>query len=179
MTAPSHERDLTSGPVAKTLFLFALPSLGVNILQSLNGSVNSVWIGKFLGEEALAASANAGMIMFLMFSTLFGFSIATTILIAQNLGRGNIEGVRRTMGSSLGMFSLAGVVTAIVGWVFAPQLLQLLATPEEAYPLALDLFAGHFSGYAVFICDDPAVIGVTRSWRFGDAIVEHRSQCRA
>ena len=43
------------GPVAKTLFLFALPSLGVNILQSLNGSVNSVWIGRFLGEEALAA----------------------------------------------------------------------------------------------------------------------------
>ncbi len=146
MTAPTHERNLTSGPVVKTLFLFALPSLGVNILQSLNGSVNSVWIGRFLGEEALAASANAGMIMFLMFSTLFGFSIATTILIAQNLGRGNIEGVRRTMGSSLGMFSLAGVVTAITGWVFAPQLLQLLATPEEAYPLALTYLRVIFLG---------------------------------
>ena len=87
MAAPAHQRDLTTGPVAKTLFLFALPSLGVNILQSLNGSVNSVWIGKFLGEEALAASSNAGMIMFLMFSTLFGFSMATTIMIGQNMGR--------------------------------------------------------------------------------------------
>jgi len=85
MTAPAHQRDLTIGPVAKTLLLFALPSLGVNILQSLNHSVNSVWIGQFLGEEALAASANAGLIMFLMFSTLFGFTMATTILIGQNM----------------------------------------------------------------------------------------------
>ena len=53
MAGSPHQRDLTSGPVAKTLFLFALPSLGVNILQSLNGSVNSVWIGKFLGEEEI------------------------------------------------------------------------------------------------------------------------------
>jgi len=60
MTAPAHQRDLTIGPVAKTLLLFALPSLGVNILQSLNHSVNSVWIGQFLGEEALAASPMRG-----------------------------------------------------------------------------------------------------------------------
>lgn len=137
MAAPTHQRDLTTGPVAKTLFLFALPSLGVNILQSLNGSVNSVWIGKFLGAEALAASSSAGMIMFLMFSTLFGFSIATTILIGQNMGARNIEGVRRTMGTAMGMFTLVGLITAIAGWIFAPQLLRLLATPDEAYPLAL------------------------------------------
>ena len=137
MAGSPHQRDLTSGPVAKTLFLFALPSLGVNILQSINGSVNSVWIGKFLGEEALAASSNAGMIMFLMFSTLFGFSMATTILIGQNMGRRDIEGVRRTLGTAMGMFALAGLFTAIAGWIFAPQLLRLLATPDAAYPLAL------------------------------------------
>jgi putative MATE family efflux protein len=137
VATPAHQRDLTTGPVAKTLFLFALPSLGVNILQSLNGSVNSIWIGKFLGEEALAASSNAGMIMFLMFSTLFGFSMATTIMIGQNMGRRNIEGVRRTLGTAMGMFGLAGLATAILGWIFTPNLLHALATPAEAYPLAL------------------------------------------
>jgi putative MATE family efflux protein len=133
----SSQRDLTIGPVGKTLFLFALPSLGVNILQSLNNSVNAVWIGRFLGEEALAATANAGMIMFLMFSTLFGFSMATTILIGQNMGRRNVEGVRRIIGTSMGMFIAAGIVVALFGWIFAPQLLRLLATPDAAYPLAL------------------------------------------
>jgi putative MATE family efflux protein len=137
MANPSSQRDLTVGPVARTLFLFALPSLGVNILQSLNNSVNAVWIGRFLGEEALAATSNAGMIMFLMFSTLFGFSMATTILIGQNMGRRDVEGVRRIIGTSLGMFGIAGLVVAVFGWIFAPQLLRLLATPEGAYPFAL------------------------------------------
>ena len=131
------QRDLTIGPVGKTLFLFALPSLGVNILQSLNGSVNSVWIGQFLGEEALAASANAGMVMFLMFSVLFGFSMATTILIGQYMGRRDVESVRRIIGTTVSMFVIAGTVVAALGWIFTPQLLRLLATPEGAYPLAL------------------------------------------
>ncbi len=146
MATPAHQRDLTTGPVAKTLFLFALPSLGVNILQSLNGSVNSIWIGKFLGEEALAASSNAAMIMFLMFSTLFGFSMATTIMIGQNMGRRNVEGVRRTLGTAMGMFGLAGIATAILGWIFAPNLLHALATPDEAYPLALSYLRVIFLG---------------------------------
>lgn len=137
MTAPVHQRDLTVGPVARTLFLFALPSLGVNILQSLNNSVNSIWIGQFLGEEALAASANAGLIMFLMFSALFGFSMATTILIGQNMGRRDVESVRRVMGTATGVFFVSGAVIAVFGWIFAPNLLRLMATPEGAYPLAL------------------------------------------
>jgi putative MATE family efflux protein len=135
--SPASQRDLITGPVAMTLLLFALPSLGVNILQSLNNSVNAVWIGRFLGEEALAATSNAGMIIFLMFSTLFGFSMATTILIGQAMGRRDIENVRRTMGSSLGLFALAGIAAALLGWLFAPSLLRLLATPDAAYPLAL------------------------------------------
>jgi putative MATE family efflux protein len=137
MAGRSPQRDLTIGPVGKTLFLFALPSLGVNILQSVNHSVNSVWIGQFLGETALAASANAGMIIFLMFSALFGFSMATTILIGQNIGRGQIESVRRIMGTATGLFLAAGIAVALLGWLFAPALLRLMATPEAAYPLAL------------------------------------------
>ena len=63
-------RDLTQGPLGRTLFVFALPVLGGNVLQSLNGSVNAVWVGRFLGEEALTAianaNANANNIMFLL-----------------------------------------------------------------------------------------------------------------
>jgi putative MATE family efflux protein len=135
--ATGGRRDLTVGPVAKTLFLFALPSLGVNILQSLNHSVNSIWIGRFLGEEALAASAVAGFVIFLMFAALFGFSMATTILIGQFTGRRDIESVRRTLASAVGIFMVMGIVVAAGGWLFAPQLLRLLATPDPAYPLAL------------------------------------------
>jgi putative MATE family efflux protein len=146
MNAPKSQRDLTQGPVAKTLFLFALPSLGVNILQSANASVNSVWIGKYLGEEALAASANAGLVMFLMFSTLFGFSMATTILIGQNMGRRDEDSVRRVLGTATGLFLIAGIVTAILGWIFTPFLLQLLDTPEPVLPLAVSYLRFIFIG---------------------------------
>ncbi|MFN5643486.1 MAG: MATE family efflux transporter, partial [Sphingomonadales bacterium] len=73
----------------------------------------------------------------LMFSALFGFSMATTILIGQNVGRGQIESVRRIMGTATGLFLAAGIAVALLGWLFAPALLRLMATPEAAYPLAL------------------------------------------
>src|SRR3546814_16798832 len=81
--------DLTSGPITKTLILFALPTLASNILQTLSGSVNSIWVGQFLGEAALAATANANIIMFLMFGAFFGFGMAATVLIGQSMGRGD------------------------------------------------------------------------------------------
>ena len=146
MAGSSPQRDLTVGPVGKTLFAFALPSLGVNILQSMNGSINAVWIGRILGEEALAATSNAGMIMFLMFSSLFGFSMATTILIGQAVGRGDMEAVRRTVGTATGMFVAAGLATAVLGWLFASDLLRMLATPVDAFPLALSYLRVIFLG---------------------------------
>jgi putative MATE family efflux protein len=133
----SSQRDLTVGPVAKTLFLFALPSLGVNILQSINHSVNSVWIGQYLGEAAVAASANAGLVIFMMFSALFGFSMATTILIGQYMGRRDVESVRRVVGTAAGIFFVSGLVVAILGWLYSGPLLRMMATPDNAYPLAL------------------------------------------
>lgn len=137
MAGASPQRDLTVGPVGKTLFAFAVPSLGVNILQSMNGSINAIWVGRILGEEALAATSNAGMIMFLSFASLFGFSMAATILIGQAVGRGDTVAVRRTVGSAVGMFAAAGLATAVLGWVFAPNVLRALATPADAFPLAL------------------------------------------
>src|SRR3546814_12524068 len=75
----------TQGPITKTLILFALPTLASNILQTLSGSVNSIWVGQFLGNSALAATANANIIMFLMFGAFFGFGMAATVLIGQRL----------------------------------------------------------------------------------------------
>ena len=125
------QRDLTSGPIAATLLAFALPTLGSNILQSLNGSINSVWVGRFLGESALAATSNANIIMFLMFSAVFGFGMAATILIGQSIGRHDIEGARRAFGSAIGLVVGGAIVISIVGWLFAPQILRLLATPAR------------------------------------------------
>ena len=50
---PSGRCDLTRVPIGPTLLKFALPTLASSILQSLNGTINSIWVGRFLGEGAL------------------------------------------------------------------------------------------------------------------------------
>ncbi|WP_351119619.1 MATE family efflux transporter, partial [Psychrobacter sp. SMN/5/1215-MNA-CIBAN-0208] len=75
--------DLTEGSIAKTMMLFALQTLCSSALKSLNGSINAVWVGRFLGEEALAATANGNILMFIMISFVFGFGMAATIFIGQ------------------------------------------------------------------------------------------------
>ena len=54
--------DLTTGPIGKTLILFALPVMGTNILQSVNGSANAVWVSHVLGPAALTAISNSNQI---------------------------------------------------------------------------------------------------------------------
>lgn len=124
--------NLTHGPIGRTLLLFALPTLASNILQSLNGSINAIWVGRFLGEEALAATANANIIMFLMFSIVFGFGMASTVVIAQSLGRRDVDTARRAFGSAVGFCFLLSMAVAITGWFSAPALLRLLETPVQA-----------------------------------------------
>ncbi|KQN04585.1 MATE family efflux transporter [Sphingobium sp. Leaf26] len=130
-------KDLTQGPIAATLLMFAIPTLASNILQSLNGSINAIWVGRFLGAQALAATANANIIMFLMFSVVFGFGMASTVVIAQSVGARDIDAARRAFGSAVGFCSILGLGVAITGWIGAPALLHMLATPVEAYDLAL------------------------------------------
>jgi putative MATE family efflux protein len=130
MPAP---RNLTEGPIGSTLIAFALPTLGSNILQSLNGSINAVWVGRFLGENALAATSNANIIMFLLFGAVFGFGMAATIIVGQSWGRRDVEAARRAFGSAIGLVIVASIVVAGAGVVFVDDILRLLATPAGAF----------------------------------------------
>ena len=136
-TAAPKRGDLTQGPIAKTLLAFALPTLASSILQSLNGTVNAIWVGRFLGERALAATSNANMVMFLLTSFVFGFGMASTILIGQSWGRKDVDGARRVFGTAGGGMVVVTIIVAIAGYFLSGSILRLLGTPAEAAPLAL------------------------------------------
>lgn len=140
------QHDLTSGPIAPAMLMFALPTLAANVLQTLNGSVNTIWVGHFLGETALAATANANIIMFLMFGAVFGFGMAATVLIGQAMGRRDVVAARRAFAGAIGLVGGSAIVIAILGWLFSPAILRLLATPKDSYPLALDYLRVSFAG---------------------------------
>ena len=137
VSTPPGGLDLTSGPITRTLIAFMIPTLGSSILQSLNGSINAIWVGRLLGEEALAATSNAHTIMFLMLAFVFGFGMASTILIGQAVGRRDIDDARRVMGTAFTAFAAVSILLSAIGYVFAPDILHLLATPPSVEPLAL------------------------------------------
>src|SRR4029079_15741813 len=122
MASRPGQRDLTSGPIGKTLLAFALPTLFSSVIQSLNGSINAIWFGRFLGEDALASTSNANLVMFLLMSFVFGFGMAATILIGQSVGRRDLDGARRVVGTAIGGFLPVAAAIAILGWIFAPAL---------------------------------------------------------
>src|SRR5437763_6080055 len=134
---PRGRGNLTEGHICSTLLAFALPTLAASILQSLNGTVNAIWGGRFVGEGALAATSNANMVMFLLTAFVFGFGMASTILIGQAWGRKDVDGARRIFGTAGGSFLLVTIVIAIAGYFLAPAILNLLGTPGDAAPLAL------------------------------------------
>lgn len=129
--------DLVNGPIGRTLVAFSLPTLASSALQSASTSLNAVWVGRFLGEDALAATANGNILTFLMLAFVFGFGMAATILIGQTFGRGDPAVARRVAASALSAFVPAAVVLSALGWLLAPQLLAALGTPEGAEALAL------------------------------------------
>jgi putative MATE family efflux protein len=137
MPAPAAPpRSLTEGPIGRNLWLFSLPILGGNVAQSLNGSVNAVWIGKFLGESALTATANANSILFFLIGSVFGIGMAATILIGQAIGAGNIARARQVFGTSASFFIGLSVLIACTGVWTARHLLAAMGTPADSLPLA-------------------------------------------
>jgi putative MATE family efflux protein len=130
--------DLTQGSIGPTLLKFALPTLASSILQSLNGTVNAIWVGRLLGEGALAATSNANMVMFLLTAFVFGFGMASTILIGQYWGRKDVDEARRIFGTAMGGFTIVTILIGIAGYFLAGSILHLLGTPGDAAKLALD-----------------------------------------
>jgi len=134
--AGAGARDLTQGPIARTLAAFALPVLGANVLQSLNGSINAIWIGNLLGEAALTATSNANLVLFLLLGAVFGVSMAATILIGQAFGARDVERAKCVVGTGATFFLAVSTLLAVAGWALTPAILRLLDTPGEAMPLA-------------------------------------------
>jgi len=134
--AAQSARDLTTGLIPTTMLLFALPTLASSVLQSLNGSINAVWVGRFLGEDALAATTNGNITMFMLVSFVSGFGMAATIMIGQAKGRREPMQVKRVAGTAMGVMIPIGFAIALTGWVFTPQILSLLGTPGNAADLA-------------------------------------------
>jgi putative MATE family efflux protein len=134
MNAP---RSLTEGSISAGMFRFALPILFSNMLQTLNGSVNSIWVGRYLGEAALTATSNANTVMFLLIGAAMGMAMAATILVGQCFGAKDFAEAKRVVGTSTTFFTVLSLVMSVVGWILCEPLLRAMSTPKDSLPLAV------------------------------------------
>jgi putative MATE family efflux protein len=130
-------RSLTEGSIPRGLLLFALPMLYGNLLQAMNASINAVWVGRFLGEAALTATANGNMVLFLLLGGVMGLSMAATILIGQHVGARRMDEARKAVGTSATFFLGLSTGMAAVGFFACEQILRAMSTPAQALPLAV------------------------------------------
>jgi putative MATE family efflux protein len=125
-------RDLTQGPITRTLLTFSLPLLGGNALQSLNGTVNQIWVSHTLGENAITSLGNANIVMMLMMGAIFGVGMAANILVGQAMGARDLAMVKRVMGTATSFFLALSLSIAALGWLLSPAILDLMGTPSVA-----------------------------------------------
>jgi putative MATE family efflux protein len=126
------QRNLTEGPITRTLLLFALPLLATNVLQSLNLTANQFWVAHLLGVTAITAIGNANVLSMLTLGAIFGATMAANILIAQSVGAGDFAMVKRVMGTAISFFVVLSAIMAFLGWTFAPTILGAMHTPPSA-----------------------------------------------
>ncbi len=142
----SKRQDFTTGSIPRHLLIFAIPMFLGNLLQALYNTVDTIWVGRFLGPEALAAVSVSFPIIFVLVSLVMGIGMGTTVLVAQYAGAKDWERVRRVVINSVGLLTIAGAAVSVIGYVFSEGALRLINTPEELIPLATSYLKIFFTG---------------------------------
>src|SRR6185369_11116120 len=124
MQTPTHPI-----PLWKTYLLFLAPMVLSNFLQSMSGTVNSIYIGQMLGTQALAAVSGMFPIVFFFIALVIGLGAGAGVLIGQAWGAREIHLVKAIAGATLLLGVLIGLAAAVVGSVFARSALVGLGTP--------------------------------------------------
>ena len=132
------------------LVAYSWPLFVGNLLQVLYSVVDSIWVGHFLGAEALAAVTIGFPIIFTLVAIAIGFAMAVTILISQYYGAKQEAMVEKVIKNSLFLMLLIGAVISIAGLIFNRPLLQLIATPESLLGNASLFLQVFFSGIIFF-----------------------------
>ncbi len=136
--APSAApRAVSQRPLWHTYLAFLGPMVLANILQSLSGSVNGVYIGQMLGTDALAAVAGMFPVVFFFIALVIGVGAGASVLIGQAWGAREPHKVKAIAGTALALGGLIGLGAAVLGESLARPALTALGTAPELLPDAV------------------------------------------
>jgi len=143
-------RDMTQGPPWKRIAEFAMPMLLGNFAQQLYNTADSVIVGYYVGDNALAAVGSAMPILNLLLALFVGISTGAGIVISQNFGARDREGLSTAIGNCITLAGLATLLIMIVGPLIARPFLQMLGTPASIIDWCTDYLNIYFIGIVGF-----------------------------
>lgn len=141
-----YEIDMVNGPILKKMLLFTIPLMFSSILQLLFNAADIVVVGRFAGDNSLAAVGCNGALINLMTNVFLGLSVGGNVLAARDYGAGDEEELSKTVHTAMLLGIISGLVLTVAGVIFAPQLLELMQTPENVLPLAALYLRIYFLG---------------------------------
>ena len=137
---------MVNGPILKKMLLFTIPLMFSSILQLLFNAADIVVVGRFAGDNSLAAVGCNGALINLMTNVCLGLSVGGNVLAARDYGAGDEEELSKTVHTAMLLGIISGLVLTVAGVIFAPQLLELMQTPENVLPLAALYLRFYFLG---------------------------------
>ncbi|MDR0468662.1 MAG: MATE family efflux transporter [Peptococcaceae bacterium] len=148
VTRRSGSVDLLTGTPWKKILQFAIPLIIGNLFQQLYNTVDAIIVGRYVGPVGLAAVGVSTPLLFLMVSIFMGVGLGAGVLVSQNFGARNREGLRKTLHTAILLALVVGIALSVIAIALVPHILRLLNTPEDTYAPALSYMVILFIGMA-------------------------------
>jgi len=123
--------DMTQGPPWQRIMEFAVPMLIGNLAQQLYNTADSIVVGKYVGDNALAAVGSASPILNLLLALFVGISTGAGIVISQYFGAGDRERLSQSIGNCITLAAIASAASMVIGTAVTMPMLRLLDTPAS------------------------------------------------
>ena len=141
-----HEIDMTSGSVLKKMLLFSFPLMGSSILQLLFNAADIIVIGRFAGDNSLAAVGATASLINLLVNLFVGLAIGANVLTARYYGAKRDADISQTVHTSIALSIVCGAGLAVIGILISRSILAMMGTPDEILPLSTIYMRIYFAG---------------------------------
>ena len=141
-----YEIDMCEGAILPKMLKFALPLMLSSILQLLFNAADVIVVGRFAGDNSLAAVGCTGSLINLLINIFIGLSVGTNVMAARHYGAKQKQELSATVHTSVMIAILGGILLTVVGVVFTKGILELMGTPEPVLPLAALYLRIYFLG---------------------------------
>ena len=128
--------DLTAGRPIRQIFLFSVPLILGTLFQQLYSFVDTVMVGRLIGDTALAAVGTTYSLYFLTLGFVSGSCIGFGIPLAQAMGAKDDAEFKRYFWNGVWMCTLLSIVVTTLMYLLAEPLLRMIHTPEDILPQA-------------------------------------------